>query len=76
MSEAATEIFRRAKPHAKTIIGGVGGVGITTILAVIWPYFTEIKESQRRLWEQQSQLRERIVVLETTVKIMEERNKP
>lgn len=72
----ATELFRRAKPHAKTLAGGIGGAGLATMLAVAWPYVTDMKDAQRRLWEQQSNLRERIVVLETTVKLLQQQAKP
>lgn len=60
-----TAIFRKAKQHKGTIAGGVGGAGLMGLLAIVYPWFSDQKESDVNQWKEISVLKQRLVVVET-----------
>lgn len=74
MSEETTFTRRTKgllKEHGKTALGGISGAGLVTVVAVVMPYIHDIKDTQVKLWEQNGQLKERVVRLETKVESLE-----
>lgn len=66
-----TEIFRKGgqtlNRHKKTAIGGIGGIGMTTLITVVWPFIHSINQSIAKNKEEISALQTRVAVLEVKV---------
>jgi hypothetical protein len=65
-----TQIFKKAKStlerHKQTALGGIGGVGVASLFAIIWPFLTDIKSS----FDEVDDLKIKITVLETKVDML------
>lgn len=64
MSEE-TAFVRKARQHKGKIASGVGGAGLMGLLAIVYPWFSDQKESDVNQWKEISGLKSRVVVLET-----------